>query len=131
TTTASRASARRWTRACTCGPSTSRTPTGSCSSWPPGSAGAPARATRSATRRGAPCGPSPPSAPVPRLRQVGRAEAGAPIVTTMYDLLFGDRDPVAEPSHGPNGTRGDWWTVFALAPDVLEHAVAGFGLYQS
>lgn len=68
---------------------------------------------------------------MPRLRQVARAEAGAPIVTTMYDLLFGDRDPVAEPGHGPNGTRGDWWTVFALVPDVLEHAVGGFGLYQS
>ena len=68
---------------------------------------------------------------MPRLRQVRRADADAPIVTTMYDLLFGDRDPVAEPGHGPNGTRGDWWTVFALVPDVLEHAVAGFGLYQS
>ena len=29
------------------------------------------------------------------------------------------------------GAPGDWWTVFALVPDVLEHAVAGFGLYQS
>ncbi len=68
---------------------------------------------------------------MPRLRQVARGDSDAPIVTTMYDLLFGDRDPVAEPGHGPNGTRGDWWTVFALVPDVLEHAVAGFGLYQS
>ena len=68
---------------------------------------------------------------MPRLRQVGRDEARAPIVTLMYDLLFAGRDPVAEPGHGPNGTRGDWWTVFALVPDVLEHAVAGFGLYQS
>lgn len=68
---------------------------------------------------------------MPRLRQVARGESDAPIVTTMYDLLFAGRDPVAEPGHGPNGTRGDWWTVFALVPDVLEHAVAGFGLYQS
>lgn len=67
---------------------------------------------------------------MPRLRQVGRDEATAPIVTTMYDLVFGDRDPVSEPG-GPGGTRGDWWTVFALVPDVLEHAVQGFGLYQS
>ncbi|MGH9017098.1 MAG: carboxymuconolactone decarboxylase family protein, partial [Acidimicrobiales bacterium] len=29
------------------------------------------------------------------------------------------------------GSPGDWWTVFALVPDVLEHAVQGFGLYQS
>jgi alkylhydroperoxidase family enzyme len=48
----------------------------------------------------------------------------------MYDLLFGDRDPVAEPGTA-TGTRGDWWTVFALVPDVLDHAVRGFALYQS
>jgi len=48
----------------------------------------------------------------------------------MYDLLFEDRDPVAEPGTS-DGTPGDWWTVFALVPDVLEHAVQGFGLYQS
>jgi alkylhydroperoxidase family enzyme len=48
----------------------------------------------------------------------------------MYDLLFGDRDPVAEPGTS-DGTSGDWWTVFALVPDVLEHSVQGFGLYQS
>ena len=67
---------------------------------------------------------------MPRLRQVARAEATAPIVTTMYDYLFEDRDPVAEPGAG-GGTSGNWWTVFALVPDVLEHAVQGFGLYQS
>jgi len=67
---------------------------------------------------------------VPRLHQVSRAEADAPIVTTMYDLLFGDRDPVAEPGT-ETGTPGDWWTAFANSPDVLEHAVQGFGLYRS
>jgi alkylhydroperoxidase family enzyme len=67
---------------------------------------------------------------VPRLRQVPRSEADAPIITTMYDFLFEGRDPVAEPGTW-TGSPGDWWTVFALVPDVLEHAVAGFGLYQS
>jgi len=67
---------------------------------------------------------------VPRLRQVSRSEAEAPIVTVMYDLLFEGRDPVAEPGTS-DGTPGDWWTVAALVPDVLEHAVQGFGLYQS
>jgi alkylhydroperoxidase family enzyme len=67
---------------------------------------------------------------VPRLRQVPRSEAEAPIVTVMYDLLFEDRDPVSEPGT-TDGTPGNWWTVFALVPDVLEHAVQGFGLYQS
>ena len=67
---------------------------------------------------------------MPRLHEVSRAEADAPIVTTMYDLLFDDRDPVAEPGTA-TGTPGDWWTVFANVPDVLEHAVQGFGLYRS
>jgi alkylhydroperoxidase family enzyme len=67
---------------------------------------------------------------VPRLRQVAKAEAQAPIVTMMYEYLFDGRDPVAEPGTA-TGSPGDWWTVFALVPDVLEHAVQGFGLYQS
>jgi alkylhydroperoxidase family enzyme len=67
---------------------------------------------------------------MPRLRQVSRAEADAPIVRMMYDLLFGDRDPVAEPGT-ETGTPGDWWCAFANSPAVLEHAVQGFGLYQS
>ncbi|MCU1359641.1 MAG: hypothetical protein JWN99_930 [Ilumatobacteraceae bacterium] len=67
---------------------------------------------------------------MPRLHQVSRADAQAPIVTAMNDLLFGDRDPVAEPGT-ETGTPGDWWTVFANVPDVLEHAVKGFGLYRS
>jgi alkylhydroperoxidase family enzyme len=68
---------------------------------------------------------------MPRLRQVPRDPSNAPIVTMMYDLLFGpDRDPVAEPGTA-TGTSGDWWPVFALVPDVLEHCVQGFGLYQS
>jgi alkylhydroperoxidase family enzyme len=62
---------------------------------------------------------------------VPRAADNPPIVTAMYDLLFGPgRDPVAEP--GTNtGTPGDWWTVFARVPDVLQHCVDGFALYQS
>ena len=67
---------------------------------------------------------------MPVLRQVPRAEAKAGIVTQMYDRLFGDRDPVAQPGTA-TGTPGDWWTVWANSPDVLEHAVAGFALYAS
>jgi alkylhydroperoxidase family enzyme len=67
---------------------------------------------------------------MPRLHQVSRAEASAPIVTMMYDLLFEDRDPVAEPGTA-TGSRGDWWPTFANVPDILEHAVQGFGIYQS
>lgn len=66
----------------------------------------------------------------PRLRQIPRAEARAEVITRMYDLLFGDRDPVAEPGTA-TGTRGDWWTVFANSPDVLDHCVRGFALYRS
>ncbi len=65
---------------------------------------------------------------MPRLRQVPRAEAD-PIATEMYDMLFGDRDPVAEPGTD-TGTPGNWWTVFALVPDCLKHAIAGFQFYR-
>ena len=65
---------------------------------------------------------------MPRLRQVPRADAD-PIATTMYDMLFGDRDPVAEPGTD-TGTPGDWWTVFALVPDCLKHAIQGFQFYR-
>ena len=67
---------------------------------------------------------------MPRLRQVPRAEATSEVVVKTYDLLFGERDPVAEPGT-TTGTPGDWWTVFALVPDVLEHANRGFALYRS
>lgn len=65
---------------------------------------------------------------MPRLRQVTKAEVTSPVVAGAYEFVFGDRDPVAEPGTD-TGTRGDWWTVFALVPDVLEPAVAGFALY--
>jgi alkylhydroperoxidase family enzyme len=66
---------------------------------------------------------------MPRLRQVPRAEA-PPDVQQVYDMLFGGRDPVAEPGTA-TGTPGNWWTVFALVPDVFRHCVAGFGFYRS
>jgi alkylhydroperoxidase family enzyme len=68
---------------------------------------------------------------MPRLRQVPRADDNARIVSVMYDLVFGPgRDPVSDPGT-ETGTPGDWWTVFALVPDVLKHAVDGFALYRS
>lgn len=67
---------------------------------------------------------------MPRLGQISRSDDNPPIVKAMYTLLFDDRDPVAEPGTA-TGTPGDWWTVWANSPDVLEHAVAGFALYAS
>jgi alkylhydroperoxidase family enzyme len=67
---------------------------------------------------------------VTRLHAVSKGEAEAPIVLMMYEYLFGDRDPVAEPGTS-TGTPGDWWTAFANVPDILEHAVQGFGVYRS
>jgi alkylhydroperoxidase family enzyme len=66
---------------------------------------------------------------MPRLHQVSRAEAKAEVVLTYYKRLFGDRDPVSQPGTA-TGTRGDWWTVFALAPDIFQHAVDGFAIYR-
>jgi len=67
---------------------------------------------------------------VPRLREIPKAEADAPIVLSMYKRLFGDRDPLAEPRTA-TGTPGASWTVFANSPDVMEHACRGFALYAS
>ncbi len=67
---------------------------------------------------------------MPRLREIPRAEVTSETILRSYNLLFGDRDPVAEPGTA-TGTRGDWWTVFANSPDVFDHAVRGFALYRA
>jgi alkylhydroperoxidase family enzyme len=64
-----------------------------------------------------------------RTRQVRRQEIPDRVVP-IYQRMFGDRDPVAEPGTA-TGTPGNWWTVFAQAPDVLDHMVAGFALFSS
>jgi alkylhydroperoxidase family enzyme len=67
---------------------------------------------------------------LPVLRQVGRADVGSDLIRSYYDRLFGkERDPVAEPGTA-TGTPGDWWTVFALCPDIFKHAVDGFAVYR-
>jgi hypothetical protein len=48
---------------------------------------------------------------------VPRSQADASVLP-VYDLLFGDRDPVAQPGTA-TGTPGDWWTVFALDPNGI------------
>jgi alkylhydroperoxidase family enzyme len=67
---------------------------------------------------------------MPVLRQVSRAENKAEVVERYYQRLFGDRDPVKEPGTA-TGTPGDWWTVFALSPDIFQHAVDGFAVYRN
>ncbi len=68
---------------------------------------------------------------MPVLRQVPRSEVTAEVVNRYYDRLFGEGvDPVATPGTA-TGTPGDWWTVFALVPDCLQHAVQGLGFYRS
>ena len=66
---------------------------------------------------------------MPILRQVPRAEVTNETVLAYYNRLFGDRDPVAEPGTA-TGTPGDWWTVYALAPDIFKHAIDGFAVYR-
>ncbi|MDB5470081.1 MAG: carboxymuconolactone decarboxylase [Caulobacter sp.] len=67
---------------------------------------------------------------MPRLREVPRAEVDQGTGLRMYNLLFGDRDPVSEPGTA-TGTPGNWWTVWAGSPDALHHACQGFGYYRS
>jgi alkylhydroperoxidase family enzyme len=66
---------------------------------------------------------------MPRLKQIGKSDAH-PRAQQIYKMLFGDRDPVTHPGTA-TGTPGNWWTVFAISPDVFDHAVAGFQLYRS
>ena len=67
---------------------------------------------------------------MPVLRQVPRSEVKSEVINRYYDLLFGKGvDPVATPGTA-TGTPGDWWTVFALAPDIFQHAVDGFAVYR-
>lgn len=64
-----------------------------------------------------------------RTRQIPRDEAPDTVIP-VYQRLFGDRDPVAEPGTA-TGTPGNWWTVFAQAPELLDHMVDGFALFSS
>lgn len=66
---------------------------------------------------------------MPRTRQVPRDEAHAG-AQRYYDLLFGDRDPIAMPGTA-TGTPGNWWTVTAAVPDMFDHIVDGFAFYRS
>ncbi len=66
---------------------------------------------------------------MPRLRQVPKSDAH-PMAQALYKMVFGERDPVAEPGTA-SGTPGNWWTVFALVPDAFDHTTAGFQFYRS
>lgn len=66
---------------------------------------------------------------MPRLREVPRSEVH-PFGEVMYQLIFGDRDPVDEPGTA-SGTPGNWWTVTALVPDAFDHIAAGLQFYRS
>ena len=66
---------------------------------------------------------------MPRLRQIPRAEVSGDVLAA-YERLFPGRDPVTEPGTA-TGTPGNWWTVFANSPEVLQHAQLGFALLRS
>jgi len=53
-----------------------------------------------------------------RLKQVSLKEA-SPEVQKIYAQFFGDRDPVTAPGTA-TGTPGDYWTTYALVPDILQ-----------
>ncbi|MEM7661060.1 MAG: carboxymuconolactone decarboxylase family protein [Pseudomonadota bacterium] len=65
---------------------------------------------------------------MPRLKQAGR-EAENPYADRIFDLLFGDRDPIKEPGTA-TGTPGNWWTVFNIVPDAFNHTTEGFRFYR-
>ena len=65
---------------------------------------------------------------MPRLKQAGR-ETGNPYANQIFDLLFGDRDPLTAPGTA-TGTPGNWWTVFNIVPDAFAHTTDGFRFYR-
>jgi alkylhydroperoxidase family enzyme len=67
---------------------------------------------------------------MPAIRQVPRAEITDDIILRYFQFLFGDRDPITEPGTA-TGTPGDWWSVFALCPDIFRHAIDGFAVYRN
>lgn len=66
---------------------------------------------------------------MPRLKQAGR-EAGNPYAERVFNMLFGDRDPVEQPGTA-TGTPGNWWTVFNIVPDAFAHTTEGFRFYRA
>jgi alkylhydroperoxidase family enzyme len=65
---------------------------------------------------------------MPRLKQAGR-EANNSYANAVFDMLFGDRDPVKDPGTA-TGTPGNWWTVFNIVPDAFRHTTEGFRFYR-
>lgn len=55
---------------------------------------------------------------MPRLRQVRLDEVTDPLVRDTYLKYFQGRDPVSDPGTS-TGTAGNWWTTFALDPELF------------
>ena len=55
-----------------------------------------------------------------RVREVSLTEA-TPTTREIYQKIFGDRDPVAQPGTA-TGSRGDYWTTLAVVPDIFKMA---------
>ena len=66
---------------------------------------------------------------MPRLGPVSRKEA-PPEVQAVYEAVFGERDPVAEPGTA-TGSPGNWWTTMAVVPDILAAFSGQFALFNS
>ena len=68
---------------------------------------------------------------MPILKPVPRSELSTDTMKAYFNLLFGpDRDPLEEPGTA-TGTPGDWWSMFAISPEMFQHAVDGFKVYRS
>lgn len=66
---------------------------------------------------------------MPRLKQAGPGQ-GSEMADQIFQLLFGDRDPIQQPGTA-TGTPGNWWTIFNIVPDAFDHTTQGFQFYRS
>ncbi len=112
------------TRASSCARSTSRIPTGSCSSSPAGPRRSVPTTSPSCRPAAVVAGRRPEPRPCPDSARSPRTRPRRP--SSRSCTTSSSRAATRWPSRAPaTGSPGDWWTVFALVPDVLDHAVAG------
>lgn len=67
---------------------------------------------------------------MPRLRQVALDEVQDTHIAETYQRLFEGRDPVSQPGTA-TGSRGDWWTTYALVPDLFRFVTDGIAFHSS
>ncbi len=65
---------------------------------------------------------------MPRLAEVPRKDVTNPVIALMYDRKYGEG---SDRRTTITGAPGNWESVYAAAPEVLEHIVRGFEVWRN